>query len=174
MKRLRKATPFVVSLLLHLAVMLTVVLSHSGNGNGKSPIGEKEQRGGEEARDIIPKQVEVELVEAPPKTEEADVPMKMPEPQKPTEGLTDCEGQNWFGGIGIYQDDKTGRIDGVIEGYPAFKAGLRQGDVIISPPPGFIRGEVGTPVNLTVQKMGDFYAQEILLIRDKICTGPKR
>ena len=61
--RLRKATPFVVSLTLHLAVLLTLALQQQGSPGGGFSIGEKGQGGQTPDSNVIPKVIEVEMVE---------------------------------------------------------------------------------------------------------------
>jgi S1-C subfamily serine protease len=68
-----------------------------------------------------------------------------------------------FGGIGL---SGFPLIESVYEGYPAFKAGLKAGDVIHSREE--IRGKPGTKVEITVTR-GD-KTWSVVLIREEICV----
>jgi S1-C subfamily serine protease len=82
----------------------------------------------------------------------------IPKGDNPGEACVDT-----FGGIGV-----TGfpLIESVYEGYPAFKAGLKAGDVIHSNEE--IRGKPGTKVEITVTR-GD-KTWTMVLIREVICV----
>ena len=75
--------------------------------------------------------------------------------------------QRWYGGIGItYSIDKPGYVISlVVEGYPAYSAGLQVGDEIVND--GNIRGEPGTIAIVTYKRKNHLYTKHIQ--RDKIC-----
>jgi len=68
-----------------------------------------------------------------------------------------------FGGIGL---SGFPLIESVYEGYPAFKAGLKAGDVIHSNEE--IRGKPGTKVEITVTRGDETWT--MVLIREVICV----
>lgn len=155
---------FLISLFLH-ALLLGSMMIPGCNGASQ---GDKEQTdkqnkpGHDDAGEIVPKgkpsssPIQIEIVESFPKKEE-----KLGE---------DCPDGQWFGGIGIYEgvnshSDTT--VDKVIDGYPAHKAGMLAGDVIVYPSSYLIRGEPGTVLSITVNRDGKFINFQIT--RDKIC-----
>ena len=189
--RLKKATPFVVSLTLHAVAIILISLNISHNGDssngeekGGGPVevelvseekGTQPQGSNEE---IVPKQVEVEekLAEVPPPPEPEDITIPEPEKPKPVEGLTECENDMWFGGIGIQQDWRTGEVEVVYPGYPAEQAGLQKGDVINfvdGTKQDRIRGEPGTIVRLDVFRPRTNEYLTFTIQRGKICIGKR-
>lgn len=191
--RLKKATPFVVSLTLHIVAFILISFNLSGNGENSSdqeqgggPIEVEmvsEEKGAPESQndEVVPKQAEIEeeLVEElpPPEPEEITIPEE--EKPKPIEGVTECENDMWFGGIGIEQDWRTGRVDRVFPGYPANKAGLREGDMIQmvdgnSDTMGAkIRGTPGTTITIGIFRPSTNEYLTFTFKRDKICLGKK-
>ena len=79
----------------------------------------------------------------------------------------DCP--NFFGGIGI-RHSRDGFILKVVKGYPASRAGILPGD-ILSGDTEYIRGEIGTAVDVTVLR-GE-KTLKFSMIREKICTTKK-
>lgn len=86
--------------------------------------------------------------------------------------------KDYYGGIGttyLFSDnlpDGGMKLIDVPEGYPAYEAGIRSGDVIRSKEE--ITGKVGTEVQITVTHK-DGKVESLVLIRAKICIGkPKR
>lgn len=175
----KKYLPFVASLLLHLSVLLAVgFLSGGGNGGGSGDGNQEENKDGQ----IIPKVVEITIVE-PQRSEEGEIPAPEPLKVKPTEGIKECEGEHWFGGIGVmWKDifDSRGSIAKVVPGYPASKAGIQDGDSITAVNGetkfrlGAIRGEVGSSVKITVYRPSTGQTRDYTLIREKICTEDKK
>ncbi len=160
-----KYLPLIISIILHASFLLLAFLASSTSESGA----DKPAASSSEA-DIIPKQVDVDFVETTP--DQGDIP-EPPKPKKVTEGLTECQDDSWFGGIGIYQGP-LGRIENVIEGYPAHKAGLLSGDDIVNTYGQQIRGEPGTNITITVYRESTQERLTFELIRDRICTGEKR
>jgi len=106
------------------------------------------------------------------KTDEGKTKDKKPglvtEPAKMVHENDDCK--RWFGGIGITVTNLNAlgvEILKVHHGYPAERAGLMAGDVIIHVSDREIRGEVGTEVTLTVLRSGAPIM--FTMLRDKIC-----
>lgn len=77
-----------------------------------------------------------------------------------------CE--DWYGGIGITGWD---RVERVYSGYPADRAGIKSGDLIISDF-NAIKGKPGTPVTVTVLRGNDQLT--FSMVREKICTAGER
>ena len=179
MKRLRKATPFVVSCILHLSVLLLLSLQQQGSPGGGFPIGEKGQGGQTPDSNVIPKVIEVEMVEQkeepkPDEPSEIKIPKAL---EKPPEAVTECQDDRWYGGIGIEQDYRTNQINKVFIGYAADKAGLRPGDIIqmsSSATGPEIRGEPGTELRLEISRpsTGEYFT--VFITREKICLGERR
>lgn len=188
--RLKKTTPFVVSLTLHLVAAILLSFNLSGNGDSSS---DQEQGGGPievemvseekgtqpegQNDEVVPKQAEVEeeIVETPP-PEPEEITIPEPEKPKPIEGVTECENDMWFGGIGIQQDWQTGEIQEVYSGYPADKNGLRRGDIINlvnGERKDRIRGEPGTTITIGIFRPSTNEHLTFTFKRDKICLGKK-
>lgn len=86
-------------------------------------------------------------------------------PKEDGEGTsTECE--EWYGGIGIIQDFES-EITYVAHGYPADKAGIRLGDVIVEQNDE-IRGDPGTKLTLNILRNKKKLVFN--LVREKICT----
>lgn len=74
----------------------------------------------------------------------------------------------FFGGIGIVFSTRDGRIGKVFKYYPGSDAGLQPGDVILNPPVGQIKGEIGTPVAITYRRGDEIH--KVTIVRGRICT----
>lgn len=146
---------FLYSLCVHLVLISLLVIHSCGYGSK-----EEEKKSGSEQGDIrkiLPKgtntssPLDIELVDAP-------------SPSK-TKG-EDCPNGRWYGGIGVYEGWNNSRVvDRVIEGYPAYRAGIQKGDVL--PQVDNLRGEPGTVVEFNVLRNGKLLSFK--LIREKIC-----
>lgn len=191
MKRLKKATPFVVSLTLHAVAIILLSLNISGNGDSSSggeqgggPIEVEmvsEEKGSQpegQNDEVVPKQAEVEeeIIQELPPPEPEEITIQEPEKPEPIEGVTECENDMWFGGIGIQQDWQTGKVEVVYPGYPAEKSGLRKDDIINlvnGERKDRIRGEPGTIVVLQIFRPSTNEYLTLSITRDKICLGKK-
>lgn len=168
--------PFLASIWVHLAAVL-VVLAFSHAQTGQSDQAGPGGKGGteSEATHIIPKSIEIEVVE--PEDDKGDMPMQA-KPETPSEGIKECEGDKWFGGIGVQMSGFSNggeEIGEVFPGYPADKVGLQKGDVVrfVDGQPynfGEIRGEPGTSLILTIYRPSTNETQDLFIVRDKICT----
>lgn len=191
MRQLRKATPFVVSLTLHAVAIILLSLNLSGNGDSSSggeqgggPIEVEmvsEEKGSQpegQNDEVVPKQAEVEeeIIQELPPPEPEEITIQELEKPKPVEGVTECENDMWFGGIGIQQNWQTGQIQEVYPGYPAEKNGLRPGDIINlvnGERKDRIRGEPGTVVVLQIFRPSTNEYLTVSITRDKICLGKR-
>jgi membrane-associated protease RseP (regulator of RpoE activity) len=163
--RMRNA--LIASLIIHALIFAGIGLGSKGGGEsnqakqeGKGP-SEVDKEGNilEKPED---KTVEISLV---PPLEKSDVPTPpQPEPKEANK-TEECTG---FGGIGIQYSGRDGTIGQVFKGYPAYKAGIEPGDVIVSPSLKEIKGEPGTKVTVSIIRRGQLY--EIELTRELICT----
>lgn len=144
---------------------LLVIFGKKGANDGEGKQDEQSKSSKERNGEVLPRpenqDLEVTLVEQTP--EQEALIKKITE--KPKKKAPDCK--YYFGGIGIQDDDRTGLIIQVYDGYPADRAGLRAGDTIISPPIGLIRGIVGTSFALVYERDG--VVETITLTREKIC-----
>lgn len=144
---------------------LLVIFSKKGanDGEGKQDEQSKSSKGRHE--EVLPRpenqDLEVTLVEQTPE-QEALVKKIL---EKPKKKAPDCK--YYFGGIGIQHDESTGKIVGIYDGYAADRAGLKRGDLIISPAIYEIRGLVGTSFTLVYQRDG--VTDTVTLTREKIC-----
>ena len=194
--RLKKATPFVVSLTLHLAALLFVSFNLPTNGgNSNEQQGQQggpievemvsEEKGSQPEgsnEEIVPKQAEVEeeLAQTPPPPEPEDITIPEEEKPKPIEdAVTECENDMWYGGIGIQQDWRTGQLEQVYQGYPADLIGLKVGDMIQTvdgvsdSAGGRIRGEPGTTITIGIFRPSTNEYLTFTFKRDKICLGKR-
>lgn len=85
--------------------------------------------------------------------------------QDPGDGIG-CPDGEWFGGVGLEHDLFTNRIPKAPSGYPAYRAGVRVGDILLNEYE--LRGDPGTEVQIQVDR-----ADQILVfkaVRTKICV----
>ncbi len=121
--------------------------------------------------EVIPKQLEVELVEVPPQPEEGDIALEnSPQQEVLEDAVTECKNDDWYGGIGIRQDYRTNKIEEVFEGYPAQLSGLKVEDIIEYQSDPDIRGEPGTKLKLQIYRPSEGRSFLVEVTRDKICT----
>ena len=73
---------------------------------------------------------------------------------------------DFFGGIGVGIDQLTGYITKVYPGYPAERLGIQVGDYVHAEG-GNIEGEIGSTVNLTINRLGLIFT--LTTKREKIC-----
>lgn len=156
-----KSRYFLASTLLHCLPLLLILFIGPGGDGGEYRYGGNDETTG----DIIAKSVDVEIVMSVDKegTEKK-------EKKKPSKGeLTECIEDRWYGGIGIMQNFMDNSLISVAPGYPAFKAGLLVGDVILETSEPDIRGEPGTLLSLKVHRpsTGDTFV--VNMRRDRIC-----
>lgn len=170
-RRIRNS--IIISLLLH-AVLFAVIAFQPEQvpGEGEEPPSEQQQ--------ATPEALNVEIVDppkledkevAPPKDEESGDSMSAP-------SHLDDQCAEFFGGIGITQSTPQNQYGFPIEptvtevhkGYPAEKAGIQVGDILMNSEE--IRGEIGTTVTVPVMRNGQIITFKI--IRDKICTTPPK
>jgi C-terminal processing protease CtpA/Prc len=174
-----RVSPFFVSVWLHLATFLILTaLTLVPEGGSEGPGGDfKKQGGSDKQENIIERSVEIEVFTLP--DEKGD--LKAEKPQKKSEGVKECEGNNWFGGIGVRMAGFSHggeEIGEVFAGYPAEKVGLQKGDVVrfVDGQPynfGEIRGEPGTSLILTIYRPSTDQVMDLFIVRDKICTQEK-
>lgn len=184
MKRVKQVTPFVISITLHLAAAILLSFNLNANGGDGNSEGGQEQAGAKiegQNDQVVPKQVEVELVEPPKEklADESEVEVPKEEPKKPEEGVTQCENDMWYGGIGIQQNWQTGELQEVYQGYPADLIGMKVGDQIINVDGnpdkhgGRIRGEPGTPISISLFRPSTNEYLTFTFKRDKVCLGKR-
>lgn len=160
-----------ISFLLHLIFIVGLSLHFNGGSSSEEGGSKKEQGKGQgnssSDNTFVPKgSMEISVV--PPQAIESPIET----PDKKSKGVKECVGNNWYGGIGIKQNFETGAIAELAEGYPAQKAGLLIGDMILrvnGEVYGDIRGEPGTEVIIEVYRPSTNKTASIRLIRDKIC-----
>lgn len=149
-----------LSFFMHLTPLLVLLwLQPISGGTGDAQEGQGDKEGGDPG-EIMPKGDEGK----PEPPSEIEVTLNIPKPKG--KGLRDCEGTNWYGGIGIMQNETTGEIIHIGKGYPADRAGLRLGDMLLTRDG--IRGEPGSTVTLMLKRHGQLLQFDI--VREKICT----
>lgn len=170
----KKALAF--SFMLHSLLLLAIVAGGSGQGNGKHNGDQEEGDGsGQKNGNFIdkakdgepeePKEIQVTLVNIP-----------KPKQEDKTEGVKDCKGDMWYGGVGIRNGYPQYDIVEIAKGYAADKAGLQLHDMIVevdgqpttNDAINHIRGEPGTQLELTVYRDGQLI--HFSLTREKICV----
>lgn len=117
---------------------------------------------------IIPKKKEQKVVVNKKKKKKPPVDLGKGDKGKQDKNKElDCE--TYYSGIGVYTglSDQQCTISNAVEGYPAYRGGLRAGDRIISPPCGQIRGPEGTQVHIVYIRNGQ--VMYVTLTREKIC-----
>ena len=141
--------PLFLSLSVHaIPVLLFLILGGGGDSNSDKVNGL-----------IIPKVSDSQT--------EVEISKSGTEKSKPKHANQKCP--TYFGGIGITHDSMNFSVLTVYEGYPAYEAGIKKGDTIITPV-NDIRGEVGTELvfEYISYETGDYV--RTVIIRDKICT----
>jgi hypothetical protein len=79
----------------------------------------------------------------------------------------------YFGGIGIvldknhYINEQGPRVTGTADGYPAFKAGIQVGDLILNPPISELIGDIGSNFVITFIHNNKVFNKKIT--REKVC-----
>jgi hypothetical protein len=164
---------FIVSTAVHITPILLLALLGGqggiGDGKNKNGVGEDQTNNNgsgkhKDAGNIIPKPEEatptvVELVAR-------KTPSKVKKKKQVTKKSNkDCP--EYFGGIGITHGPMNIVLDAP-EGYPAAEAGIKKGDILLSPVES-IRGPIGTEV--TVLYKNEDGVHEVTIIRGKICTS---
>lgn len=182
----REKLSFFLSLMLHGAALIGLVLGGGGLGNGGTSkekhkgTGEANKYGGVSVTNIIPKEkiVEVSIVDTPPPppikseilTKHKKERKKKAEKKHKKRLKKDCPGK-WYGGIGIEETynkifDLT-TIVTVYPGYPADEAGLMVGDHIIWADQPQIIGPPGTKLTMKIQRGNIFFT--VVIVRGKVC-----
>lgn len=138
-----------------LILLLGVFLIGGGYGNG----------GGKDDRKKIVEKHNEELTEVELPNEQGEIEDNKPK-NVPTHLEDDCT--DFYGGIGITHILPGYTVSGVYAGYPAFNAGIKVGDRIVSNI-NAIRGEINTSFTLEYENETGYH--KIVLIRDKICTN---
>lgn len=151
---------FFISICLHLLPLLIFMLPH-GSGNR-----DEGKKGGSKQSDEngdFQKQSEKDGEEQP-KKDDLQVYILPAQPKKQEEGIK-CPEDSWYGGIGVEINEATGEIYKAAPFYPAYKAGIRPGDINISDVE--LRGDPGTAVEVKVAREGQTLS--FMVTREKIC-----
>jgi len=156
-----KSRYFLASTLFHCLPLLLIFFIGAGGDGGEHSYGGNTETTG----NIIAKSVDVEIVMS---VDEDGIEKK--EKKKPSKGeLTECIEDRWYGGIGITQNFMDNSLLSVAPGYPAFKAGLLIGDIILETSEPDIRGEPGTLLSLKIHRPSTGETLLVNLRRDRIC-----
>jgi C-terminal processing protease CtpA/Prc len=145
------------SIAIHSVLLFFLVIIQGLNSRSAKDTGVTDKK--------VEKSMEVQLEQPDTKSEEDPNP-------KPTGKFVDrdCGDHNWYGGIGVSlrpdDDMENYTILEAYDGYPAQKAGLLSGDVLLNPP--LMKGEPGSTMNVNVMRGGNTFSVEI--VREKICV----
>ena len=161
-----------LSIIMHIMFFLLAGGIHGcgkgqGKGKGNGDGTEETDKGG--AGDSDGKKIED--ISKPEVTEVILIERKTPMPsmeqlqkQEHERKLAQCKDS--FGGIGVTHDPMTGTITTAHKFYPAWEAGIRDGDRLVNPER--LRGKIGTSVTVTLIRNGETLTFN--LIRGKICV----
>lgn len=160
--------------LLHVGLIL-LILGKIPGCNGSADGGKSKDTGKVDPRLIVEKNTEkpteVEIKEMPVD----NGPKKPKKTKKKNKAIDkDCSGYEWFGGVGVevlYDTQQNVTIaNKVFQEYPAHKAGMMPGDIIVN----FndLRGPVGERIIVAAYRDGQF--MEFDIIREKICVNPSK
>lgn len=149
----------IASVLIHASLLILLLLHRGGSSDSDS---DGKGKGGRDVN-IVDKPTEIELVSSSSAKERG------PMLQRPL--MPDCK-HGSFGGIGIYFDPFSGKIDRVFSGYSADRAGILPDDEVVSP--GFmdIKGDPGTYIEMVIYRSSTDQTIRLTVVRDKICTEP--
>lgn len=172
-KRFRKG--LITSVIAHCSLVAFLMIQSSGSDQSDRGVSESEQQG-KEGRGSK-KEVQVDIIDPPAKDKGAEDSDPNGLLQSAPHASDKCE--QFYGGIGINQvntvkvSGEEAKLQVIVEsvhpGYPAEKAGIKAGDVLLNSDG--IRGDIGTPV--TVLTLRDGTPRSYNLTRDKICTSPR-
>lgn len=140
---------FIKSSILHSLPILLMLIHGLGTSEAKNK--------GKDTKFVAPDKIEVTLPDD----------IKGPKKKKPKLSkryLEKCK-DSWYGGIGIKRIEATGEVTEAPEYYPAYIAGIRVGDMLLSEKE--ILGEPGTEVDVRVERDSDKYTFTVM--RDRIC-----
>lgn len=153
---------------MHSLLLAALFYQVHGSGDGEGVGKDKGRQQGDDKTGKIQPHADEGQLEDKREVEITLVSIPKQKPEVKVEGVKDCKGDRWYGGIGIMSDFYTKKIEYVAPGYPAAKAGLRLGDIIMSDDsPTTIRGEVGSVLTITVVRNGEIITLDIT--RGKIC-----
>lgn len=159
------ALAFLASAIMH--AVLLFLLFNLGGGIGSQGFDSQELGSKEINVEIVPRQADVKKYEELAE-QEVSVEIRTTKADNSEQDSQDCP--IFFGGIGIVMTTLLGRVLKVSEGYPASRAGILPGDFIVEDVK-FIKGEIGTPINVTVIR--DAETLKFSMIREKICVIEK-
>lgn len=146
-----------LSLLIHTALISLLFIHQHGKGN-KAEEGQAGTQS-QEGKNIAPKGSPGD------KPQDIEIVFKGP-PQPVASGVPDCPPEMSYGGIGVMFDYNNTITECPIS-YPAFLAGVRVGDKVMTT--NEIRGEPGTSVTIIIKRGDQLLTFNI--IREKICTN---
>jgi predicted metalloprotease with PDZ domain len=159
--------PVVVSVLIHATLFF--ILSLAG-GDGDEKKEEKSSASSSIRVNIVDKPSEKKTEPKPPVPKNKStiiVQQKKPLEQE----YIDHKCDEWYGGIGVqYEDMDSGIISHVGKGYPADRAGIIVGDLVVDSEE--IRGKPGTKVTVKIMRGSKLLIFN--MIREKICTNEEK
>ncbi len=92
------------------------------------------------------------------------------DPQGVLQNKTSRDCASWYGGVGIVYMP-NGLITDVVPNYPAYKADIRQGDIILNlQNDDVVAGAVGSATTYKLFRPSTNARFQVTLVREKICT----
>lgn len=162
------------SFAIHSLLLLLMFKFEGGSGGSfQTPDGEKSEQEQQSAPEH--QELNVQIVDPPSeKTSEIHLSDGTEITKKAPHANDSCE--RFYGGIGVTQSAASypmGPNNNIVvctvtevhTGYPAYKAGIKEGDILLNFEE--VRGEIGTPVTVLTRRDGRQITYH--LIRDKIC-----
>jgi len=140
----------------------------NGDGSGKGEGTGRHKK--QENIQIIP----MVIVESVPSEQKIGPSIKKkPIKKRKFKSTVKCTYNSWFGGIGIQEDETRKVIEEVYPGYPAYNAGLKAMDVIMSTDAA-IRGEPGTVLSIIIFRPSSNETLTFNIVRDRISYGSRK
>ncbi len=143
----------IISIVIHSVVALVLLSTPAEIKDLRSC---KRLGGRTESDKVIPKPIEYTIV--------SRVSGGVGSKPKKSKNKTECK--KFYGGVGVQSSYINEQIVSVYPGYPADRAGIKVGDVVLNPMD-LVRGKIGTTVKLQIKNDSGIVVYN--LIREKIC-----
>lgn len=154
--------PIFISIVIHLA--LFGLTKNMGGSKGDNADGSKNKT-------MMKVSIKEKLDEQDVKTKELTIPgkSKVQKKQEKKKKQEELECDKYYTGIGITVSDNSCMVTQVFRGYPAHKAGILVGDLIVSPACPDIIGPEGTQVSISILR--GIRGIHLQITRGKICEN---
>lgn len=149
-----------VSTFLHCSILILLSLFKGNGGTGAGSENDK--------RTISPKSIDVSVISPPPASSGMDT---IEEVKKSSGETSKSECKESYGGIGVVLTKESRIVSSVPPGWPAYRAGIKVGDRIISPDFEDVSGPAGTIVEIVFEAEDGIHT--VTIIRENICIDDK-